>query len=144
MQKRYRVTMVALGLALAGAMHIARAEVVVIVSAKSPVSALTAEQVEELFLAKAANFPGGAVAVPIDQAAGSAPREEFYAKVASKNAAQLKAYWSKLVFTGKGKAPKEAGGSAAVKAEVAANPNMIGYIEKDALDGTVKAVLTVK
>ncbi len=47
------------------------------------------------------------------------------------------------MFSGKATPPKELGSSAEVKKFVAANPDAIGYIEKSALDGSVKAVLTV-
>ena len=112
------------------------ADVVVVVSAKSPVGNLTAEQVSQLFLGKTSTFPGGAQAMPIDQAEGQPPRDEFYTKITGKSAAQVKAYWSKIIFTGKGQPPRE------VKKMVSANPNTIGYIEKSAVDSSVKVVLS--
>ncbi len=118
----------------------ASAEFVVVVSAKSPVGGLTAEQVGEIFLGKVSNFPGGGAATPIDQAEGSPLRDEVYNKVTGKSAAQMKAYWSKIIFTGKGQPPKEVADSAAVKKLLAESPSAIGYIDKGALDGSVKAV----
>jgi ABC-type phosphate transport system substrate-binding protein len=55
---------------------------------------------------------------------------------------QVKALWSKLVFTGKATMPKEVGGSTDVRKAVAANPKAIGYIEKSAVDATVKVIYT--
>ncbi|TXI22435.1 MAG: hypothetical protein E6Q67_06215 [Roseateles sp.] len=128
-------------LALAGAA--AQAQVAVVVNPKNPAASLTADQVSAIFLGKTATLPSGATAAPVDQAEGSALREQFYGKVTGKQAAQVKAAWSRLVFSGKGTPPKELGSSAEVKKFVAANPDAIGYIEKSALDGSVKAVLTV-
>jgi ABC-type phosphate transport system substrate-binding protein len=119
----------------------AYADVVVVVGAKSAVGSLTSDQASQIFLGKAATFPGGAQAVPIDQADGAA-HDEFYSKVSGKDSAQVKAYWSKIIFTGKGQPPKEVPGNADVKKLVADNPNMIGYIDKSAVDGSVKVVLT--
>lgn len=116
------------------------ADVAVVVSAKSPVGPMTPEQVSQLFLGKTSTFPGGAQALPIDQAEGQAPREEFYSKVAGKSAAQVKAYWSKIIFTGKGQPPKEVPNTAEVKKLISGNPNTIGYIEKSAVDSSVKVV----
>ena len=59
----------------------------------------------------------------------SAVREQFYSKVAGKQAAQVKAAWSRLVFSGKATPPKELGSSADVKKFVAANPDAIGYLQ---------------
>ncbi|HEX5337822.1 MAG TPA: phosphate ABC transporter substrate-binding protein [Gallionella sp.] len=118
------------------------ADVVVVVGAKSAVGNLTTEQVSQLFLSKTNAFPGGTLAVPLDQTDGTAERTEFYAKVTKKTAAQLNAYRSNLLFSGKGQAPKEVAGNANIKKLVADNPNMIGYIEKSAVDSSVKVVLT--
>jgi ABC-type phosphate transport system substrate-binding protein len=64
--------------------------------------------------------------------------------VLDKDATQVKAIWSKLVFTGKASAPKEYATSAEVKKAVAADPSAIGYIEKSQVDDTVKVILTVQ
>ncbi len=102
---------------------------------------LTADQVAQLFTGKADTFPGGGKAVPIDQAEGSADRNAFHAKVTGKDAAQLKAYWSKLIFAGKGQPPKEVASGADVKKAVAADPAAIGYLDKSLVDGSIKVVL---
>jgi hypothetical protein len=47
------------------------------------------------------------------------------------------------VFSGKVQPPKEAADAAAVKKAVAADPKAVGYIEKSAVDGTVKVVSTL-
>ncbi|HEU4376070.1 MAG TPA: phosphate ABC transporter substrate-binding protein [Telluria sp.] len=118
-------------------------ELVVIVSAKNPIAALRADQVADIFLARVGHFPDGADAAALDQAIGSPLRSEFYAKVAAKSPALVKAYWAKMIFTGRGQPPKEAPNSAAVRKLVADNPALIGYIAKSALDASVKPVLLV-
>lgn len=133
-----------LGAVLAAAALPSMADVVVVVSAKNSATALTQDQASDIFLGRATSLPGAGAVTPVDQAEGAASRDAFYQKASGKNAAQVKAYWSKQIFSGKGTPPKEAGNDAAVKAMVAANPNLIGYIDKGALDGSVKALLTVK
>jgi ABC-type phosphate transport system substrate-binding protein len=116
------------------------AELVVIVSARNPVSALRPEQVAEIFLAQTGRFPGGEQAVALDLPLGSPLRDEFYSKMAARSPALMKAYWTKMVFTGRGQPPRELANSAAVRRMVADNPAMIGYIDRAALDASVKAV----
>jgi ABC-type phosphate transport system substrate-binding protein len=123
--------------ALAAAALPASAEIVVIVSKQNPATRMFSEQASQFFLGKSNLF------TPVDQADGSAIRNEFYHKVADKDAAQVKALWSKLVFTGKATPPKEYGNSADVKKAVAADPKAIGYIDKSAVDDTVKVILTL-
>lgn len=76
----------------------------------------------------------------MDQAENSPVRAEFNDKALGKNASQLKAYWSRLIFTGKGTPPKESGNDADVVALVAQNPNMVGYIDESALNDSVKVL----
>lgn len=135
-----RNIIIATALCLAGA---AQAQVAVIVNPKSAVASMTADQVSGIFLGKTNTLPSGATAAPVDQAESAAIREQFYTKVTGKQAAQVKAAWSRLVFSGKGTPPKELASSAEVKKFVAANADAIGYVEKSAVDGSVKAVLTV-
>jgi ABC-type phosphate transport system substrate-binding protein len=116
------------------------AEVAVIVHPSSTISSLSEDDIARLFLGKAKSFPGGGAAIPVNQLEGSAVRDKFNETVCKKSASQYKAYWSQLVFTGKGTPPKDAGDDAAVKALVAANPAMIGYIDANALDASVKVV----
>ena len=49
-----------------------------------------------------------------------------------------------MVFTGRGQPPAEAPDSAAVRRRVADHPDMIGYIDRGALDPSVRAVMVVQ
>jgi ABC-type phosphate transport system substrate-binding protein len=122
----------------------AAGELVVIVSSKNPVTTLRQEQVADIFLGQIASFPGGGEAVALDQRLGSPERDEFYSKVTSKTPPLVKAYWTKMIFTGRGQPPREVAGNAAIRKMVADNPGLIGYIDKSALDPSVKTVLLVR
>ncbi|MFC7002694.1 hypothetical protein ACFQMB_15380 [Pseudobowmanella zhangzhouensis] len=78
--------------------------------------------------------------MPINQEDSQSATDEFNNKVLGKSSTQLKAYWSKLVFTGKGTPPKEATNDAQVLELIANNPNMIGYLDASALSADVKVV----
>ena len=118
-------------------------EIVVIVSAGNQAGAMRQDQVADIFLGQTGHFPDGREVVALDQGIGSDIRDQFYLKVASKTPALLKAYWTKMIFTGRGQPPRELSGSNAVRKLVAANPNLIGYIDRSALDRSVRAVLLV-
>jgi ABC-type phosphate transport system substrate-binding protein len=118
------------------------AQVAVIVNPKSPLATMTADQVSGIFLGKSNTLPSGGTAIPTDLPDSVATREIFYTKVTGKSTAQVKAAWSRLVFSGKATPPKELGSSTEVKKFVAANPDAIGYIEKSAVDSSVKVVFS--
>jgi ABC-type phosphate transport system substrate-binding protein len=132
-----RVLSSLLAAALVAATLPVAAETVVIVNKDNPATRMFSEQASQFFLGKSAMF------TPIDQAEGSKIRADFYQKIADKDPAQVKAIWSKLVFTGKATPPKEFKSNAEVKKAVADDPKAIGYIDKSAADDSVKIILTL-
>jgi ABC-type phosphate transport system substrate-binding protein len=115
----------------------AAAELVIVVNKENAATRMFPSQAAQFFLG------GSVLFVPVEQAENSPVRAEFYKKVLEKEPAQVQAIWSKIVFTGKGKPPKEYKNSAEVKKAVSENVNAIGYIEKSAADDTVKVIATI-
>jgi ABC-type phosphate transport system substrate-binding protein len=118
----------------------AQAQVVVIVSSKNPVSKLTTDQVVQIFMGQASTFYTGGKAEPLDLAEGAPARQEFYTKYLGKTQAQMKAYWSKQAFSGKGSAPVTLSDHADLIKKVAENPKYIGYVDKANVDTSVKII----
>jgi ABC-type phosphate transport system substrate-binding protein len=131
------------GAALTLSACLCHAELVVVVPAKSPVTALSENEVADIFLGRTSQVPGGGTVVPIDLADDAATRGKFYRIVCGKSPAQLRAYWSKLVFTGSGQPPREVADVQALKKLIAGGTNAIAYIDSGQLDASVKAVLTL-
>ena len=119
---------------------LAHADIVAVVSAKSSVTRLSTSQLADIFLGKVSRFPDGSLAVPVDLGDGCAERDQFYAKVAGKTPAQIKAYWSKIIFTGRGQPPKVVQNGSDMKEYVAANIDAIGYIDSMMVDDSVRVV----
>src|SRR5690606_5537624 len=101
--------------------------------------AVSLDVVERIFTGKTKTFPSGAAATPLNQPEASSLREAFETSVLKKNASQMKAYWSKLIFTGKGN-PRADMDAAAVKAKVASVASAIGYIDASEVDASVGEV----
>lgn len=144
-QKKSQLPRLLVGATLLGCLFssVAFAEIAVITNTGTGVSSLNAKQVKAIFLKKAKTFPDGAAVVPGDQAEGSSIRDDFGKKVLKKKPKQLKAYWSKRVFSGKAMPPTKIGDDAAVKAWIAKTPGSIAYIDAGAVDNTVKVLLKV-
>ena len=135
-----RAGLVISGLVLCLSTAMAEAQVDVVVSASSPVTRLSKAQVADIFLGRTSRFPDGSQAVPIDQIEGAAVRDEFYRELTGKSPAQIKAYWSKIIFTGRGQPPREVLNSAELKKLIANNPHIIGYMEQSQVDDSVKVL----
>jgi hypothetical protein len=116
------------------------AEVAVIVNPAN--AAISNEDISGVFLPKMKSFPGGGSAIPVNQEQNAAVTKVFNDKVVNKTDQQLKAYWSKLVFTGQGTPPREVSSDAEVIKLVADNPNIIGYVDSAAVTGGVKVIAT--
>jgi len=140
MARLNRIGLVAIALALNLSSAVAQADVVAVVSAKSPITALSMNQVADIFFGKASRFPNGVQAFPVDQAEGSAVRDEFYNKVVGKTAAQIKAYWSKIIFTGRGRPPPTVTNDVEMKKRITENLAAIGYIDRNMVDDSVRVV----
>ena len=127
--------LIALILAVVTVAGVRAEEIVVIVNlAAAPI---TKDQIADLYLGRTDAW------TPIDQAVASRIYVEFYKKVTGRDSAQIKAIWSRILFTDRGVAPKQLPNSAAVKKAVAANPKAVGYIEKSAVDASIKVALAV-
>jgi len=135
-QKLIKIAMLMVCFAVANV----HSEVVVVVAADTPINNLSKSQVAKIFLGKSRRFPNGSRAVPLNQNEGNSDRDDFYRLVSGKSPSQIKAHWSKLIFTGRGQPPKEAADSDAVKYLLANNRVNIGYIDRAAIDDSVKIV----
>lgn len=123
---------------------IARADLAVVVNPNSPISQISVDEVAELFLAKATRTSDGYRVIPIDQSEGGASRNEFYDRVVKKSPAQLNSYWSRLIFTGKGRPPFAVTDDAEVIEFVSTNPSMLGYVSAESVNDQVKVILIIQ
>ncbi len=132
------------GCCLLCAMSFAQAGIAVIGHPGGSISGLTQHQVKDLYLGKVTAFSDGTRVNVIDLPDGNAVRDNFYSKVVGKNKAQVKAYWAKRIFTGKGTPPKALDDAAAVKQWVAGKPGRLGYIDSGAVDDSVSVLLQIQ
>ena len=127
-------------LIVAGLMAItppSQAELVIVVHPQNEIKSMSASQAAQYYLGGSVQF------TPLEQANGSPIRLEFYKKVLEKEPPQVQAIWARIVFTGKGKPPKEYKTSDDIKKAIRENVNAIGYIEKSAVDDSVKVIATI-
>lgn len=123
--------------------HAAEAELAVIVNIDNPTDSVTFEELVNVFLGKSRQLAGGTKVVPLDQVEGESARIEFYDKVIRKSPSQLNSYWSRLIFSGKGRPPFAVTDDQEVMEFVSSNPSMIGYVDMTAVDDSVKVILTI-
>ena len=123
--------------------NLAHAAIAIVVHPSNQTS-LTQDDLVRLYTGKLSAFPDGASAIPVNLADSVPLRADFDQKALGRSSSQVKAYWSKLVFTGKGTPPKEVASDSEVLELVASNPNLIGYVSAGAVSAKVKVLLTLE
>lgn len=123
------------GIALMSPVH---AEVAVIVHPTNQQN-LSDTDIKNLFSGKQKSFPDGQSAIVLSLPEGDSQLTAFNSKALGKSDSQVKAYWSKVMFTGKGTPPKEVAEEEMLKL-VAANPNTIGIVDANKAGSAVRIV----
>jgi len=117
------------------------AEIAIIVHLQNTVK-LNKTDISQLFLGQVSSFPNGAIAIPVALSRDNNSREIFNETVLNKTENQYKAFWSRLVFTGKASPPSEFKDSSQLRDLVSKNPAFIGYIDSRRINDTVKVIAT--
>lgn len=101
-------------------------------------ASLTQKEVADLYLGRTRGK------TLLDQPESSDLYADFYRQATGRSVAQVKSTWARLVFSGSAQLPEQLPNSAAVKQAVADNQNAVGYIEKSAVDSSVKVLLELE
>lgn len=123
--------LLSLGLALSGA---ALAQKVAVITATSA-SPLSKSQLAKIYLGRSFER------TPVDLPEGHPLRAVFYRAATDSDLTQVRSTWARVMFTGRGEPPRELPDATAVKAAVAANANVVGYIDASMVDGSVRTVM---
>lgn len=103
-----------------------------IVSAREGgITELDRASAEQIYLGRRSTLPNGRAVTLVDLPAGPA-RDQFYLQLTRKNPSQIRAYWSRLVFTGRAQPPREAADADDVRRILLSTPGTIGYLPLDA------------
>jgi len=131
-----RFLAIVLLLAASGSVLPVAADIAVIVNPANTAT-LTTDELTRLYTGRSSALTA------VNIAESSPLRGQFDEKGVGRSSAQLKAHWSKLVFTGKGTPPLELPSEAAVIEHVANNPGAVGYVDAASVTDAVKVALTL-
>lgn len=120
----------------------AQADIVVIAHASSPLKSLTREEIGRIYMKRMKHLPRAKQLelFPVSQSSVAGMQDAFYLHVTDKDQNQLRAYWARLLFTGKDKPPKDGKDDEGVKRLVAESPGTIGFIQSSALSQEFKVL----
>jgi ABC-type phosphate transport system substrate-binding protein len=135
-----RATFLITLLLFADATASAEPDLLVVINEANPISALSRDDLCDLFLKKSSYWTDGTLVLPVDQVEGAAVRDSFNREILRKSSSAVRAYWQQRIFSGRDVPPPEKDDDAAVLAFVRRNRGAIGYVSLRAPTTGVKAV----
>ena len=119
----------------------ALAEIAVIVSHDNTQN-LAQSDIEGIYTGKSTRYPNGDEVEAYNLKSGAVV-DTFNTSLLKRSTAQMNAYWSKLIFTGKGKPLKAVDSEQDMINAIAANPVAIGYVDASSVTNNVKVITTL-
>lgn len=116
---------------------VASADVVLVANPGSGIEQLTQSEVINIYLGRYRRLPTGSTAVPIDLSDKTDVKVRFYQLLVDKNLAEINAYWSRLVFSGKTRPPLEVDNASEALQWVANNLNALAYMNRSDVSSDV-------
>ncbi len=117
----------------------ATAELVVVVGKDSPLEELGRNEVANIFLAKTNRLADGSRIRPLELS-DEGYKADFYRKIAGKTLPQINSYWTTLIFTGKGRPPKNVTETSSLVDKLNSDPHTISYLPLEQVTETMKVV----
>lgn len=118
------------------------ADLAIVVSSKSSLDSISKAQVKRIFLGKSTRLPNGEKAIAIEDKTQKY-KDLFYKKIANKSGGQLRSYWAKIIFSGRGVPPKQID-IKEVKKLILESSRVITYVPIQEVDSSMKILLEIK
>ena len=121
-----------------------RAEIVLVTAMDSAIEALSRDEAEQLYLGRRATLSARGALILLDLPSGPV-RDQFYRLLTGKNPSQIRAYWSRMVFTGRALPPTESDDVSDAHRILLETPNTIAYLPATyADDPSLRVLLRLK
>ncbi len=117
-------------------------ELAVVTSAQLNLPKLDAPTIERLFLLKTNHL--GTIRIKVVELKHETIKSHFYAQISGKSLTQLRAYWTKLIFTGKAQPPKQLEDIDALRAMLKTGQNIVTYLPLEQVDASMQVLYTLK
>lgn len=121
---------------------LAQADLVVVTGSNSSITSLTENEVRQLFSGQLKTVAGQRVQ-PLDLPNSGQHREEFYRKLMGRTPEQMRAYWTRLIFTGQGKPPREVSSTQELTTLVGSG-EYIGYLPAEDAGANVRVLYRIQ
>ena len=119
---------------------LAHAELVVVAGPKSGIERLSRQDLVNVYMGRLRTLQAGSPAVAFDLAADSPERADFYRLLVNKENADIKAYWSRLIFSGGARPPQTVSDAETLIRLLNQTPGAVGYLDRKQVDQRLRIV----
>ena len=119
-------------------------DVYVIASAKSPLTAISARELQSLYMGRTRALGDMALTRPIDLPTAAPARNAFYKAVTGMGPAQVNSYWARLMFSGQTLPPVMVASETALLSQLLMEPSAIGYSASPPKDDRFRVLTVLK
>lgn len=103
----------------------------VFVKKDSQLKSLSANELRRIYLGKVVKLPSGVQLTPLDHDENSDDFSTFYNKVVRKTPSQANAYWSRQIFSGKGRPPNQFADLTTLTEQVQKEGDFVAYTTEE-------------
>ena len=119
------------------------AEIAIVTHADSSISRLSENDARQLFRGQVRAIDGERIQI-LDLPQSDELRQSFYQKLLGRTPEQMRAHWTRMVFTGQGQLPREAANQREMRLMVSGAPGHIGYLPMSEVDGSMKVLYVIQ
>jgi len=131
-------------LLLAWAPALCLADVYVIASIRSPLTEVSARELQNLYMGRKRALGSMEVTQPVDLPIPAPSRSAFYKAITGMGPAQISSYWARLMFTGQTLPPVVTASEQTLQAHLLQEPSAIGYASMPPKDERLKVLAVLK
>ena len=128
-----------LGLFMLLTASMSNAELAVVAGQGFPLSTLSKHEVADIFLAKTTHLADGLHVKPFELN-NAGYKALFYREISGKTLSQINSYWTTLIFTGKGKPPKNIEEPSRLIELLNNDPSSIAYLPTEKITNSMKVL----
>ena len=112
----------------------------IVVHPQNPHDGVSRAFLADAFLKKRTDWKDGHRIAPVDQAPDAPVRRHFSKRVLKRSVAAVRAYWQRIIFSGRGVPPPELADETAVLTHVRKHRGAVGYISGSTEPRGVKVI----
>lgn len=113
---------------------------VVVVNRANPIQSLSKKEIVDMYMGRYQSFPDGTPVLPIDFPNNSEVKARFYKHLVNQSEKRINSYWSRLLFSGRARPPRETKLAEQVAALLQQNNDAIAYLPKHSVTEDMKIV----